>query len=151
MAQDICEVASGFRSFLVAKTWDSAGLICASSFSISLSGQLCSPFQVVTSRCLDVRTVEESRQSNSRSSLIGGPDEPPASGQQIMQQEAQLRAAREARQQESPPGEASDTDIEFQRPAHRDQCMHNKRVASFFAAIQKNPSKAIELAEKGES
>ena len=90
MAQDICEVASGFRSFSVAKTWDSAGLICASSFSISLSSQLCSPFQAVTSRCLDVRTVEESRQSNSRSSLIDGQDEPPASGQQIMQQEAQL-------------------------------------------------------------
>ena len=33
---------------------------------------------------------------------------------------------------------------------HKDQYTHNKRVASFFVAIQKSPAKAIELAEKGE-
>ena len=98
-------------------------------------------------------SMDEARQSSShgRSSSIGSQEDSPAWAQQIMQQVAQLRAASEAsRQQDIPSGEASDTDTEFQRPAHKDQYSHNKRVASFFVAIQKNPAKAIELAEKGE-
>ena len=77
--------------------------------------------------------------------------DPPAWAQQLIRQVAQLKeATATAGRQDVAPGEASDTDTELSRPAHKDQYTHNKKVASYFAAIQANPSRAVELAKKGE-
>ena len=77
-------------------------------------------------------------------------DPPPAWAQQLMAQVAELKSASGDLRREREVGEASDTDTEFARPAHRDQYVANKRLLSVFRHIKANPSKAIELAEKGE-
>ena len=94
------------------------------------------------------RSRSPSRTRESTSSVQH--EAPPAWAQALLSQVEQLKAAAERSSCQDAPGEASDTDTEFEKVAHKDQYEHNKKVASIFRAIKKHPSRAVEFAEKGE-
>ena len=94
------------------------------------------------------RSRSPSRTRKSTSSVQH--EAPPAWAQALLSQVEQLKAAAERSSCQDAPGEASDTDTEFEKVAHKDQYEHNKKVASIFRAIKKHPSRAVEFAEKGE-
>ena len=95
--------------------------------------------------------------SGSPTSAAGPPptsaqNEAPAWAQHLLAQVAELKSqSTTGFRQERDAGDASDTDTEFARPAHKDQYQHNKRLLSVFEHIKANPARAVELAEKGKT
>jgi len=105
--------------------------------------------------------TREPHQSTSPSTVAGGVatsstspppsnDTAPAWARHLLAQVEDLRAAARS-SSHAEPGEASDTDTEFARQAHEDQYKFNKKMGSLFKGIVKDPSRARQLAEKGEA
>ena len=78
----------------------------------------------------------------------GQAEEPPAWARMLINQVEELR---ESTRRANPPvpGKASHTDTEFEKTAHKDQYVLNKKVVSIFRAIEERPSQAVELAKQG--
>ena len=95
---------------------------------------------------------EEVRRSRSLSPVPPRTEtEAPAWARELMKQVADLKSAANCQKSERDPGDASDTDTEFSRPAHRDQYMFNKRISSVLSSIQAQPERAVEYAQKGKN
>ena len=78
----------------------------------------------------------------------GQTEEPPTWARMLIDQFEKLRDS--TRRANPPlPGEASHTDTEFEKTAHKDKYVLNKKVGSIFRAIEERPSQAVELAKQG--
>ena len=80
----------------------------------------------------------------------GQAEETPAWAKMLINQVEELKeSTRRANPPPPVPDEASDTDTEFEKTAHKDQYVLNKKVGSIFRAIEERPSQAVELAKQG--